>query len=170
MLERVWVTSVRIGYWIQVAHLVCQLLSARYPWASLSIVKTKRSKFDSRILSKVFPVLDNELCLIAHVLPLLQVRLCRNTETVCSPIIIFKFFFFFFFLIWLSALNKALEPGTCVYEFWLPLDLTIWHWSIHLHFDLVPYYLQPHLELPFNFTSVINGLFCFLATSCRICL
>lgn len=32
---------------------------------SLSIVKTKRSKFDSRILSKVFPVLDNELCLIA---------------------------------------------------------------------------------------------------------
>lgn len=167
MLERVWVTSVRIGYWIQVAHLVRQLPSAWYPRASLSIVKTKRSKFDSRILSKVFPILDNELCLIAPCPPFAPVTTLSKYRQFAHPS---SFSIFFFFLIWLSTLNKALEPGTCVYEFWLPFDLTIWHWLIHLHFDLVPYYLQPHLELPFNFTSVITGLFCFLATSCRICL
>ena len=60
-----WGAIALLGYWIQVAHLIRQLPSARYPQVSLSIVKTKRSKFDSRILSKVFPVLNNELYLIA---------------------------------------------------------------------------------------------------------
>ena len=64
-----WGAIALIGYWIKVAHLICQLPSARYPQVSLSIVKTKRSKFDSRILSKVFPVLNNELYLIAPCLP-----------------------------------------------------------------------------------------------------
>ena len=96
MLERVWVTSVWIGYWIQVAHLVCQLLSGWYPWASLSIVKTKRSKFDSRILSKVFPVLDNELCLIAPCPPFAPgttLSKCRDSLLTHHH---FQFFFFFF--------------------------------------------------------------------------
>lgn len=97
-------------------------------WASFSTVKTKRSKCDSRISNENF-------------LSFWQGTLFNSTTfSFCS--------LFaqpssssndFFFLIWLNTLNKALEPGTHGFAFWLPLDLAIWHWLIHLHFVLVPF-------------------------------
>lgn len=170
MLQTVLATSATVDYFIQAAHLICQFPPAWQPWASFFIVRTKRSKFDSRILSKNF-FWSWQWTMFNGTMFSLCSR-CNFTEIpkqFAHPSSSSNDFFFFF-----SDLTQYSEQGFGSRHMWLWVLTPSWFSLMTLVDSLTLWsgsFLSSSLISSYHLISIQSHWpFCFTETSCRICL